>query len=97
MTDEEFRDQLDRYGGDLALWPAPAARDARRLLVRSLKAQAMLDEMVTMELALGELAPGRAADRPPPGLADRIFAAAFHLPPSGQGFDEDGDQPPRLM
>ncbi|AWB07970.1 hypothetical protein A6A40_23300 (plasmid) [Azospirillum humicireducens] len=92
MTDEEFRDQLDRHGGDLALWPADAARDARRLLLRSVKAQAMLDEMVTMELALG-----RSEDRPPPGLADRIFAAAFRLPQSDRGFDEDGDQPPRLM
>lgn len=97
MTDEEFRDRLDRHGGDLALWPADAARDARRLLLRSVKAQAMLDEMVTMELALGQLAPDRSEDRPPPGLADRIFAAAFRLPPSDRGFDEDGDQPPRLM
>lgn len=92
MTDEEFRDQLDRLGGDLALWPADVARDARRLLLRSVRAQAMLDEMVTMELALG-----RSEDRPPAGLADRIFAAAFHLPPSDRGFDEDGDQPARLM
>ena len=33
----------------------------------------MLDEMVTMELALGQSAPDRSEDRPPPGLADRIF------------------------
>jgi len=92
MTDEEFRDRLDRHGGDLAHWPADAARDARRLLLCSVKAQAMLDEMVTMELALGH-----SEDRPPPGLADRIFTAAFRLPPSDRGFDEDGDQPPRLM
>ncbi|MCM8737659.1 hypothetical protein M5E06_26420 [Azospirillum sp. A1-3] len=92
MTDEEFRDRLDRFGGDLALWPADAARDARRLLLRSVKAQAMLDEMVMMELALGQ-----SEDRPPPDLADRIFASAFRLPPSDRTFDEDADQPPRLM
>lgn len=92
MTDEEFRDRLDRYGGDLALWPSDVARDARRLLLRSVKAQAMLDEMVTMELALCQ-----PEDRPAPDLADRIFATAFRLPPSDRGFDEDGDQPPRLM
>lgn len=92
MTDEEFRDRLDRYGGDLALWPTDAARDARRLLLRSVKAQAMLDEMVTMELALCQ-----PEDRPPPDLAERIFASAFRLPPSDRSFDEDGDQPPRLM
>ncbi|PWC32975.1 hypothetical protein [Azospirillum sp. TSO35-2] len=92
MTDEEFRDQLDRHGGDLALWPPAVARDARRLLLRSVTAQAMLDEMVTLELALG-----RSDDRPPAGLADRIFDAAFRLAPSDRGFDEDADQPPRLM
>ncbi|WP_244433771.1 hypothetical protein [Azospirillum sp. B506] len=88
---------MDRYGGDLALWPDDAARDARRLLLRSVKAQAMLDAMVTMELALGQSAPDRLEDSPSPDLADRIFAAAFRLGPSSRGFDEDGDQPPRLM
>ncbi|MFD1624148.1 hypothetical protein [Azospirillum griseum] len=88
MTDEEFRDHLDRFGGDLAVWPPETARDARALLRRSVAAQAMLDEMVAMELAL---TPGLPEDRPPPGLADRIFAAAFRLPASDRGFDEDGD------
>lgn len=95
MTDEEFRERLDRYGGDLDRWPPEVARDARLLLRRSLVAQAMLDETVTMELALS---PGSPEDRPPPGLAERIFATAFHLPASEQGFDEAADRPAdRLM
>lgn len=95
MTDEEFRERLDRYGGDLDRWPPDVARDARLLLRRSVSAQSLLDETVAMELAL---APGSPEDRPPPGLAERIFAKAFHLPPSEQGFDEAADRPvDRLM
>ncbi len=92
MTDEEFRDHLDRYGGDLALWPPPAARDARRLLLRSVPAQKLLDEATAIELALS-----RPDADPPSGLADRIFDAAFRSEPSDRGFDEDVDQPRRLM
>ncbi|MCG5244039.1 hypothetical protein MCW82_30140 [Azospirillum doebereinerae] len=94
MTDEEFRDHLDRYGGDLALWPPPAARDGRRLLLRSVRAQAMLDEATAIELALS-----RPGDRPPVGLADRIFEAAFRSEPSDRGFDldEEMERPGRLM
>lgn len=92
MTDEEFRDHLDRFGGDLALWPPAAARDARRLLLRSVPAQKLLDETTAIELALG-----RPEAEPPSGLAERIFGAAFRSEPSDRGFDEEPDQPRRLM
>ncbi|MBP2230927.1 hypothetical protein J2847_004236 [Azospirillum agricola] len=92
MTDEEFRDHLDRFGGDLALWPPPAARDARRLLLRSIPAQRMLDEATAVELGLSRPEPG-----PPAGLADRIFEAAFRSEPSDRGFDEELERPKRLM
>jgi hypothetical protein len=98
MTDEEFRDHLDRHGGDLALWPPPLARDGRRHLLRSVRAQAMLDEAAAIDLALRQ-----PEGRPPAGLADRIFEAAFRSDPSAHGFDadaglnDDGTRPRRLM
>lgn len=81
MTEDEFRDLLDRYGGDLDGWPRMTARDARLLLARSVVAQAMLDETVAIELALADPDFG-----PSPDLADRIFDAAF-------GDDEGGGAP----
>ncbi|MCW2239751.1 hypothetical protein [Azospirillum canadense] len=92
MTDDEFRELLDRHGGDLERWPRLKLRDARQLLARSVAAQAMLDEMVAIELALSD-----PADAPPPGLADRIFEQAF-----GKGMKDAGAQdataaPRRLM
>lgn len=97
MTDEEFRDHLDRHGGDLALWPPPLARDGRRHLLRSVRAQAMLDEAAAIELTLRQ-----PEGRPPAGLADRIFEAAFRSDPSAHGFDlesgpDDGGAPPRRL
>ncbi|XKH39236.1 hypothetical protein ACIU1J_29755 [Azospirillum doebereinerae] len=68
--------------------------DGRRLLLRSVRAQAMLDEATAIELALS-----RPGDRPPVGLADRIFEAAFRSEPSDRGFDldEEMERPGRLM
>ncbi|OYD84814.1 hypothetical protein [Azospirillum brasilense] len=74
MTEDEFRELLDRHGGDLERWPRATLREARRLLAGSIAAQAMLDEMVAVELALAE-ADGEAT--PPADLADRIFERAF--------------------
>ncbi|MGQ9365015.1 hypothetical protein [Azospirillum sp. ST 5-10] len=80
MTDDEFRALLDRHGADLGAWPAGAAREARRLLARSTDAQAMLDEMVGIELALSAREPG-----PPADLAERIFEKAFGRPSADAG------------
>lgn len=85
MTDEEFRALLDRHGADLGVWPAGLARDARRLLAVSTRAQSLLDEMVGIELALS--APEEAA--PPSDLADRIFERAFG-DARGPGIGEPG-------
>lgn len=74
MTVDEFRDLLDRFGGDLSRWPTSRVADASRLLAVSLEAQSCLDETVTMELALAESA---REDTVPAGLAKRIFDAAF--------------------
>lgn len=74
MTEDEFRELLDRHGGDLERWPRATLREARRLLAQSVAAQAMLDELVAVELALAET-DGDAT--PPADLADRIFERAF--------------------
>lgn len=92
MTVDEFRECLDRYGGDLATWPPLTARAGRRLLADSLAAQAMLDEMVAIELALGG-----GADSPPPDLADRIFEKAFAADPPGHGDAVASLRPDHLM
>lgn len=73
MTDDEFSQHLDRFGGDLDRWPAAAAVAGRRLLAVSPTAQALLDDMALIERTLSGTEPP-----PPPGLADRIFAAAFN-------------------
>ena len=74
MTEDEFRELLDRHGGDLERWPRATLREARRLLAQSVAAQSMLDELVAVELALAET-DGDAT--PPADLADRIFERAF--------------------
>jgi hypothetical protein len=74
MTVDEFREWLDRCGGDLSRWPAAKMVEASRLLATSLEAQSALDEMVSIEVALAEEGMGTQA---PEGLANRIFAAAF--------------------
>lgn len=90
MTEDEFQQHLDRLGGDLEGWPPAVAAAARALLARSPGAQARLDEMVAMELALADAGAG---DTPSDDLADRIFDAAFG---AGRGSashreDRDGD------
>ncbi|WP_180284823.1 hypothetical protein [Azospirillum oleiclasticum] len=92
MTVDEFRECLDRYGGDLATWPPLTARAGRRLLAESLAAQAMLDEMVAIELALGG-----GSDSPPSDLADRIFEKAFATDGPGRGDADASPRPGRLM
>ncbi|MBK3775584.1 hypothetical protein JJL56_29360 [Azospirillum sp. YIM DDC1] len=82
MTEDEFRELLDRHGGDLERWPRATLREARRLLAQSIAAQAMLDEMVAIDLALAET-DGEAT--PPADLADRIFERAFGARTAGAG------------
>jgi len=74
MTDEEFQEGLDRWGGDLSAWPQAEAGPAARHLAVSVRAQAMLDEMVAMEFALAE---ETLDDSPPDELADRIWRSVF--------------------
>jgi len=74
MTDEEFQEGLDRWGGELGTWPRAEAEAAARLLAVSVRAQAMLDEMVSMEFTLAEEA---LDDAPPDDLADRVWRSLF--------------------
>lgn len=93
MTEDDFQQHLDRLGGDLERWPPGLAAAARALLARSPGAQARLDEMVALELALAEAGAG---DEPPDDLAGRIFDAAFGggrdspARPAARGDDGDG-------
>lgn len=47
-----FEDDLDRFGGTLARWPAGARREAEALLAGSSDARALHAAMVRMEYAL---------------------------------------------
>lgn len=89
MTEDDFQKHLDRFGGDLERWPPALAASARALLARSPGAQARLDAMVAMELALAEAGAG---EEPPDDLADRIFDAAFGSGRAVQARDEDADR-----
>lgn len=84
MTDEEFQEGLDRWGGDLGARPPAEAGAAARLLAASPRAQAMLDEMVAMEFALAEES---LADAPSDDLSDRIWRSVFGNEASP--FDDD--------
>lgn len=53
MTElQTFGDRLDRWGGDLARWPAYARRDAETLLVASGPARASHASMIEVERLL---------------------------------------------
>ena len=82
MMDEQFKNCLDRYGGDLDAWPPETAAAARRLLAVSPAAQALLDETAEIERVLRE-----SEEPPPPGLAGRIFDAAFGADGADGGAD----------
>ncbi len=72
MTEDAFRDCLDRYGEDIRDWPYPEA--AAGLLVESAEARGRLEEMKRLRslFALGSPSGIKA----PAGLAARIAAAA---------------------
>lgn len=89
MTDEEFQEGLDRWGGDLGAWPVAEAGAAARLLAMSVRAQAMLDEMVSVEFTLAE---ETLDDMPPDDLADRVWRSVFGSDASP--FDDDRPAPP---
>lgn len=71
LTLEGFRDLLDRHGGDLAHWPAGEVASAIALIEASPEARALLDQAQRLDATLAS--PPKA----PPGLADRIVAAAL--------------------
>jgi len=74
MNAKEFEDLIDRQGEDMSAWPAAQRQAAECLLATSPEAQAVLDEARALRAALA--AP---AVRAPPGLAERISAAARRL------------------
>lgn len=70
MTPTHFANALDRYGPDLADWPAPSAAAGRELLRQSVAAQ---ETLRAAEIAAGALR------KPLPDVGDlkaRILAAA---------------------
>ena len=74
MDVTEFEELIDRLGEDLSRWPEDRRVPAQELLARSPAAQALLEEARTLRRALA--AP---TVRAPPGLADRIVAAAAKM------------------
>ncbi|OJX79983.1 hypothetical protein [Magnetospirillum sp. 64-120] len=71
MTVGDFSDLLDRLGSDLAQWPEPQRRAAEALLERSSSAAQALAEALKLADDVKTSQP-----KAPPGLADRIIAAA---------------------
>ena len=67
-----FEDLLDRFGGDLAAWPAPERDAAMALLAVSSAASAQRDAMLDVELVLRQ-----SGVRVAPGAADKIAARAM--------------------
>lgn len=76
---DEFKDLLDRFGGDLSAWPAARRTDAKDLLDRSADARGLLDEAVSLDASLGTM------PKAPAGLSDRIVAAALKASPPRKG------------
>ena len=52
MTEDEFEELLDRYGGDPEAWPLASREAAERLLRSSVRARAELAAMQAVEAAL---------------------------------------------
>lgn len=71
MDVSEFEDLIDRLGEDLTRWPEDRRLAAEALLANSSEARAFHEEAKTLRAALAA-PPVRA----PPGLANRIVAAA---------------------
>lgn len=57
MTLEELELLLDRYGADLARWPADSAASAQRLIADSSAAQAVLAESSALDVLLDDALP----------------------------------------
>lgn len=57
MTPSEFDEALNRYGGDLAAWPAAIRTAAARLSEESAAAATALGDMVEVERILRRLRP----------------------------------------
>lgn len=91
MNVNEFEDLIDRLGEDMSRWPAAQREAAEGLLASSPEAQAILDEARILRMALA--AP---AVKAPPGLAERIIAAAGKLvvaPPAPETADDSAAGP----
>ncbi|MFD2184259.1 hypothetical protein [Rhodoplanes azumiensis] len=72
MDIDDFEDQVDRWGEDVAAWPEPSRTQALALLKVSAEAREVLADAVALREALA----ARPAVRAPADLADRILAAA---------------------
>lgn len=70
MTQSEFHDALDRWGGDLGRWPMPEARGARLLLAQRADLRRDLEAARLIDVHLESL----TAHEVSPALANRILA-----------------------
>jgi hypothetical protein len=69
MDTQKFADALDRWGSDLATWPAPQSSAGRELLATSEVAQALLAQANSLDQLLNEVAGHKA----PLGLERKIL------------------------
>lgn len=74
LSIEAFQELLDRYGGNLACWPAAVSEAAETLLARSPDARKRLEDARRLDTALG------SRTHAPAGLVDRIIAASGAKP-----------------
>jgi hypothetical protein len=71
----DLQTAIDQFGADITAWPLPISSDARHLLDTSVAARELLAQATQLDQTLrGQ--PVKA----PPGLVDRIAAAASNLP-----------------
>jgi len=80
VTEADFAAALDRWGGDLARWPAATAAEARALIAISPRAAAALTAARRLDDHLAALEPHRA----PAELAARIRAQVSREPAAGR-------------
>jgi hypothetical protein len=89
MDVSEFEDLIDRLGEDLTGWPEDRRLAAEAVLANSSEARARHEEAKTLRAALAA-PPVRA----PPGLANRIVAAASKQKAEQAASSSEGEPKP---
>ncbi len=76
MSPQDFQDLVDRYGDDMAAWPAGVLPQARGLVRDCEEAQEILEQARALKYRLMDLG-GRAPDL----FAERVVELALALDP----------------